>query len=67
VAGVHPQRAAQQLGEQGIFVWSGHFYALDLIERLCLSDKGGVIRIGFVHYHTAEEVDRVLEALQNPQ
>jgi len=63
--GMHPERAAQKLGEVGIFVWSGHFYAVDLIERLRLSDKGGVVRIGFVHYNTIEEVDQVLEALQN--
>jgi cysteine desulfurase family protein (TIGR01976 family) len=63
--GIHPDAAARKLGDQGIFVWSGHFYAVDLIERLQLSDKGGVIRIGFVHYNTEEEVDRTLEALEN--
>lgn len=63
--GMHPDAAARKLGDQGIFVWSGHFYAVDLIERLQLSDKGGVIRIGFVHYNTKEEVDRTLEALEN--
>jgi cysteine desulfurase family protein (TIGR01976 family) len=62
--GLHPDAAAKRLGEQGIFVWSGHFYALDLIERLRLSDQGGVIRIGFVHYNTEEEVDRTLDALE---
>jgi cysteine desulfurase family protein (TIGR01976 family) len=63
--GLHPEAAAKKLGERGIFVWSGHFYALDLIERLRLSDQGGVIRIGFVHYNTEEEVDRTLDALKN--
>ena len=63
--GLHPEAAAKKLGEQGIFVWSGHFYALDLIERLRLSDQGGVIRIGFVHYNTEEEVDRTLDVLKN--
>jgi cysteine desulfurase family protein (TIGR01976 family) len=63
--GIHPDAAAKKLGEQGIFVWNGHFYAVDLIERLGFSDQGGVIRIGFVHYNTDEEVDRTLEALEN--
>jgi cysteine desulfurase family protein (TIGR01976 family) len=62
--GMHPDAVAKLLGKQGIFVWSGHFYAVDLIERLGLSDQGGVIRIGFVHYNTEEEVDRTLEALE---
>jgi cysteine desulfurase family protein (TIGR01976 family) len=63
--GIHPDVAAQKLGKRGIFVWSGHFYAVDLIERLGLSEQGGVIRIGFVHYNTVEEVDRILEALED--
>ncbi|HSZ28009.1 MAG TPA: cysteine desulfurase-like protein [Chthoniobacterales bacterium] len=63
--GIHPAAAAKKLGEQGIFVWSGHFYAVDLIERLQLSDQGGVIRIGFVHYNSEDEVDRTLAALEN--
>jgi cysteine desulfurase family protein (TIGR01976 family) len=62
--GMHPDVAAQKLGERGVMVWSGHFYAVDLIERLGLSEQGGVIRVGFVHYNTVEEVDRTLEALE---
>jgi len=34
------------------------------MERLGLLDKGGLVRIGFMHYNTAEEVDRVVEALR---
>jgi selenocysteine lyase/cysteine desulfurase len=30
-----------------------------------VSDSGGLVRIGFVHYNTVEEVDRVLEALHD--
>ncbi len=66
MAGVLPAKSSPTTGRTRNFR-NGHFYALDLIERLGLSDKGGVIRIGFVHYSTAEEVDRVLEALQNLQ
>jgi selenocysteine lyase/cysteine desulfurase len=33
------------------------------MERLGLLDTGGALRVGFCHYHTADEVDRVLEAL----
>ncbi len=34
------------------------------MERLGLLESGGLVRIGFVHYTNADEVDRVLEALQ---
>lgn len=54
---------ATRLGEQGIFVYHGHYYAVAVMERLGLLDKGGLVRIGFVHYNTEQEVDQVLEAL----
>jgi selenocysteine lyase/cysteine desulfurase len=53
---------ASALGEQGLFVWAGHFYAQGLIERLGLA-PAGMLRIGFLHYNTAEEVARTLDAL----
>jgi len=59
----HPLEVARALGERGIFVWDGHYYALELMERLGLQDTGGAVRVGFCHYNTPAEVDRVLEAL----
>ncbi len=61
--GMTPRAAAEALGRQGIFVWDGDFYATGLIERLGKADVGGVLRLGLVHYNTADEVDRTLEAL----
>lgn len=63
LAGRTPQAVAERLGEQGIFVWHGHYYAVAVMERLGLLDRGGLVRIGFVHYNTPQEVDRVLTAL----
>lgn len=63
--GYTPDEVAEALGRQGIFVWSGHYYAVAVMERLGLLDKGGLVRIGFVHYNSLEEVDRLLAALQN--
>jgi cysteine desulfurase family protein (TIGR01976 family) len=62
LAGVTPRGAAERLGEQGIAVWDGDFYATGLIERLGLAPHG-VLRIGLTHYNTRAEVDRLLEAL----
>jgi cysteine desulfurase family protein (TIGR01976 family) len=62
IEGVTPRAAAERLGEQGIAVWDGDFYATGLIERLGLAPEG-VVRIGLTHYNTREEVDRLIEAL----
>ena len=51
------------LGERGIFTWDGNYYALNLTERLGVEQTGGLLRIGLVHYNTAEEVNRLLSAL----
>jgi cysteine desulfurase family protein (TIGR01976 family) len=59
-----PAEAAALLGQRGIFTWDGNYYALNLTERLGVEASGGLLRIGLVHYNTAEEVDRLLAALQ---
>jgi cysteine desulfurase family protein (TIGR01976 family) len=59
----HPLETAKLLGERGIFVWDGHYYALELMERLGLEETGGAVRVGFCHYNTDQEVDRVLAEL----
>jgi cysteine desulfurase family protein (TIGR01976 family) len=63
LAGIEPRAVAEALGAEGIAVWDGDFYATGLIERLGLLESGGVVRIGLTHYNTADEVDRLLDAL----
>ena len=53
---------ARRLGELGLFVWHGNYYALPLTQALGLEPEGAV-RVGILHYNTAEEIDRLLEAL----
>ena len=60
----NPTAIATFLGERGIFTWDGNYYALNLTERLGVEALGGLLRIGLVHYHTVEEVDRLLVALR---
>jgi len=62
--GYTPAEVAAKLGEEGIFVWNGHYYAIAVMERLGLLEKGGLVRIGFAHYNTADEVDRLIAVLQ---
>jgi selenocysteine lyase/cysteine desulfurase len=57
-----PGELAAALGEEGLFVWNGHFYAIGLIESLGLVPEG-MVRVGFLHYNTADEVDRLLNSL----
>jgi cysteine desulfurase family protein (TIGR01976 family) len=59
----HPAETAEELGRRGILVWDGHYYAITVMERLGLLDSGGAVRVGFCHYHSADEVDRVLNEL----
>lgn len=63
LAGLSPRQVAEALGERGIFVWDGNYYALGLSERLGVEPTGGMVRVGLVHYNTAAEVDVLLEAL----
>jgi len=60
----HPTDIAKFLGDRGIFTWDGNYYAMNLAERLGVQDKGGFLRIGLVHYNTADEVDRLVSGLR---
>ncbi|HUF00316.1 MAG TPA: cysteine desulfurase-like protein [Anaerolineales bacterium] len=60
---LHPRIVAEQLAEQGIYVWDGNYYALNVTERLGVEDSGGMVRVGVAHYNTLEEVDRLKAVL----
>jgi cysteine desulfurase family protein (TIGR01976 family) len=64
VEGFRPREVAQKLGEHGIYVWDGNYYALAVTERLGVEESGGMVRIGPVHYNTVEEVHRFGDALE---
>jgi len=64
VAGHTPLELATKLGDRGFFTWDGNYYALNLTEHLDVEKSGGFLRIGLVHYNTAEEVDGLLAALR---
>jgi cysteine desulfurase family protein (TIGR01976 family) len=63
VAGVSPAAVAEHLGNAGCFVWSGDYYAYEVMHRLERSPEG-LVRIGFAHYNTTHEVDRVVAELK---
>ncbi|MEX0585229.1 MAG: aminotransferase class V-fold PLP-dependent enzyme [Pirellulales bacterium] len=61
-ATLKPQDIATKLAERGLWTWAGNHYALPLTETFGL-EPHGTLRIGLVHYNTADEVDRLLAAL----
>ncbi len=63
IQGAAPGEVSRLLAARGIFTWSGHYYAVEVMRRLGVLDDGGLVRIGFVHYSTPDEVDRVLGEL----
>ena len=62
--GLAPRVVAERLGERGLYVWDGDYYALEPMRALGLDERGGAVRAGFLHYTTEDEVDRLLEALR---
>ena len=63
VAGQSARRVAEHLGSAGVFVWDGHYYALEVMRHLGVLTTGGLVRIGFAHYNTEDEVDQVVDLL----
>jgi len=57
-----PREIAERLGRRDIAVWHGDYYAIEVMRRLGLDE--GAVRVGIVHYNTADEIDRLLGQLE---
>ena len=57
------EEIADQLGQQGLFVGHGNFYALQVSEALGLEPQG-VVRVGLMHYNAQLEIDRLLTEIR---
>ncbi len=62
--GHSPREVAAKLGERGIAVWDGDYYAYELIRALGLAESGGMVRVGLAHYNMPEEIERLGRALE---
>lgn len=60
---MNPRVVAEKLAAEGIYVWDGNYYALNVSERLGVEESGGMVRVGAAHYNTLEEVERLKTAL----
>jgi selenocysteine lyase/cysteine desulfurase len=54
---------SEALGRDGIACWAGDFYAVRPLEALGIDRDKGVLRMSAVHYTSAEEVARLIAAL----
>lgn len=64
-AATKPADIAKQLAKRGIFVWSGHNYALEAVKTLGILDSGGAVRVGPVHYNNNNEINELVNTLSD--
>lgn len=55
---------SKALGQRGIACWAGDFYAVRPLQAMGVDMDRGVLRMSAAHYTTADEVARLIEALQ---
>jgi cysteine desulfurase family protein (TIGR01976 family) len=63
VAGRRPDEVAAALAARRVAVWSGNYYALELMTALGLQESGGAVRAGVNVYTSPEDVERLLAAV----
>jgi len=61
--GWNPEALSVELGRLGLFTYHGNYYALGVTMALGLEGSGGAVRAGYLHYTTADEADRLCDAL----
>jgi cysteine desulfurase family protein (TIGR01976 family) len=64
IEGLHPDDVARALAAERIATWSGHSYAVEVVEQLGLAATGGVVRAGVVRYIDADDVTRLLDTVE---
>lgn len=60
-----PEEVSTHLAKHHVYSWAGDMYADGVIEKLGQKNRGGVVRLGFVHYNTDSEVTKTLELLNS--
>jgi cysteine desulfurase family protein (TIGR01976 family) len=64
INGITAAEAALALGNEGICVWDGDFYAARPVQVLGLTERGGLLRTGVSMYNTPDELNRLLEGIE---
>lgn len=63
IKGKTSHQVAEYLAKHGIFAWSGHFYALDVVRSYDLENEG-LLRIGLLHYNTKREIKELISVFK---
>ncbi|HEV2503507.1 MAG TPA: cysteine desulfurase-like protein [Mesorhizobium sp.] len=63
VDGIVPESIVRLVNAEGIFLWSGHNYAWEIVHQLGIPADQGVVRIGIAHYNTAAEIAETVESV----
>ncbi len=57
MAGHTAEAVAAHLARHDIYVWSGNYYAVEIMEKLGHAQHG-MVRVGLAHYNTHAEIER---------
>ena len=63
VEGIAPEQICLVTDQHDIGIRHGHFHSVQLLRELGVFDQGGVVRVSLAHYNSAEEMQRLLNAL----
>lgn len=58
-----PETLVSRMNQEGIFCWSGHNYAWEVVHQLGINPDHGVVRIGIANYNHSGEIDETLESV----
>jgi cysteine desulfurase family protein (TIGR01976 family) len=61
--GYTPVEIASYLAAKNVYVWSGDYYAVEIMKRIDRTE--GMVRIGFGQYNTIDEINKVLNLLDD--
>ncbi|MGB7335901.1 MAG: cysteine desulfurase-like protein [Salaquimonas sp.] len=58
-----PDTLVRRLNGEGIFCWSGHNYAWEVVHQLGINPDHGVVRIGIANYNSRQEIAETVESV----
>ena len=60
---IDPASLVEALVSRGVLTNASHFYAVRVLEGMGVDPERGVVRLSWVHYTTAEDIDRAIRGL----